>query len=236
MTTLPVSAPLRSLLSPRPCARGGFTLIELIVVIGIIALLVGALGLALGNTGATSLATAQNTLATLVGTARAQAAVRQTEARVLVYATRPPSGDTEKYLRYARVVTAATPGVTGTGAIWTAVGTPVALPRGVYLVPTPITGLVASGIIWPANPSPTSTLIAVARYNITNEPATAAADTYLALEFSPNGTVLPAAAKLAVATATIANGLPQFDNAGAVRGLLVRTSGAVTRVNDAGSF
>jgi prepilin-type N-terminal cleavage/methylation domain-containing protein len=219
-------------------SRRAFTLIELLVVIGLIALLVGGLTLALGDTGVTSLATAQNTLATLVGTARAQAAVKQTEARLLIYATRPPTGDTEKYLRYFRVVIANTPGVTATGATWTAIGAPVSLPRGVFVVPTSTTGLLATGVVWPANPAPTSIFISTtaASYSVTGDPATTAADTYFAVEFAPNGAVLPTAPKLAVATATVVNGLPQFDNAGAVRGLVLRSSGAVTRVNDAGSF
>ena len=67
-------------------------------------------------------------------------------------------------------------------------------------------------------------------------PATSAADTYYALQFAPDGVISPAAAKLAVATTTVTNGLPQFTNAGAVRGLAFRTSGAVTRVNEPGSF
>jgi hypothetical protein len=164
--------------------------------------------------------------------------VKQTEARILIYGTRPPSGDSGRFLRYLRVVTADTPGVTGAGARWTAVGSPVSLPSGISIVPTTTSGLLATGVVWPANPAPVSTFLAAApaRYTIAGDPASSAADTYYALQFAPDGVITPAAAKLAVATTTVTNGLPQFTNAGAVRGLAFRTSGAVTRVNEPGSF
>jgi len=65
---------------PAACLQGAnsrrrvsaFTLIELLIVVGLIALLVGAVGMALGGTGSTALASAQNSVASLAGTARAQ--------------------------------------------------------------------------------------------------------------------------------------------------------------------
>jgi hypothetical protein len=175
----------------------------------------------------------------LAGTARAQAALTQKEARLLVYATRPPAGDSDKFYRYLRVVIAETPGNTGAGARWTPVGSPVLLPSGISVVPTSTTGFLAAGVTWPTNPAPVSTFLATAaaRYTIIGDTATSAADTFLAVQFAPDGAVTPATgAKLVLATATLANGLPQFNNAGSVRGLLVRPSGAITRVNEAGSF
>jgi prepilin-type N-terminal cleavage/methylation domain-containing protein len=221
-----------------PRVLQAFTLVELMIVVGIIALLLGTVGLSLSGPGVSTLASAQNTLASLVATARAQAAVKQTETRILIYGTRPPTGDTEKFLRYVRVVTADTPGSTGAGSRWTAIGSPVSLPSGICIVPTTTAGLLATGVVWPANPAPVSTFLAAApaRYTIAGDPATSAADTYYALQFTPEGTVTPAAAKIAVATTTLTNGLPQFTNAGAVRGLSIRASGAVTRVNEPGSF
>lgn len=224
--------------SPQVRAAQAFTLIELLIVVGLIALLVGAVGLALGGTGSTALATAQNSLASMVGTARAQAALKQTEARLLIYATRPPIGESDKFYRYLRVVIAETPGSTGAGARWTPVGSPVLLPSGISVVPTLPAAFLAPGVTWPNNPQPTSTFLSAtaARYTITGDTATSAADTYLAVQFAADGTVTPTGAKLALATATIANGLPQFNNAGSVRGLLLRPSGGITRVNEPGSF
>jgi prepilin-type N-terminal cleavage/methylation domain-containing protein len=128
----------------------GFTLIELIVVIGLIAFMVGAISLALGDTGGSSLASAQNSVAALVGAARAQAAVNQTEARVVIYAARPPGGDAEKYLRLLQVFVATPAG----SKTWQAVGAPVYLPRGVFVVPTATTGLLATGVVWPGELRP----------------------------------------------------------------------------------
>ena len=217
--------------------RRAFTLIELMMVVGLIALLVTLLGLSLGDKGGNSLASAQKMLGSLVGSARAQAAVTQAEARILVYGTQPPSGDAEKFLRMLRVVVAETPGATSTR--WRSVGAPVFLPRGVYVVPNPPTRFVASGVIWPVNPTPVSTLLPAQVYAIVNEPP--GNDSYYAIEWKPDGTVNTTLgnqpyAKLAVATASLSNNLPAFNNAGAIRGLLIRASGAITFVNDAASF
>jgi prepilin-type N-terminal cleavage/methylation domain-containing protein len=222
-------------------SRRAFTLIELLVVVGLIALLVGGLTLALGDTSSASLASAQNTLATLVGTARAQAGVYSTEVRLCVYATRPPQGDAEKYLRLLQVFRNSTPGTPT--ATWIAAGNPVYLPRGIYVVPAVTTGLVATGVIWPTNPAPVSTLTNGFVIPVSSAPAgtpfNGATSSWIA--YTADGTLsttlgTQTTAKLVVATATVANGLPQFDNAGAVRGLVLRSSGAVTRANDAGSF
>ena len=104
-------------------ARRAFTLIELLVVIGLIALLVGGIGMALGGRGTdgAALAAAQNTVASLVGATRAQAALHQTTARLLVYASQPPGGDADKYLRYLQVVRLE-------GGNWVATGNAVTLP------------------------------------------------------------------------------------------------------------
>lgn len=224
-------------------SRSAFTLIELLVVVGLIALLVGGIGFALGDSSGTSLATAQKELASLIGTTRAQAALYSTEARLCVYTTRPPSGDAEKYLRMLQVFRNSTP--EATTASWVAVGNPVFLPRGIYLVPAITTGLLASNVAnWPTNPAPVSTLTT----NFTVPVSAAPVGTpfnggvsswigYTAdgrLTGVPTGT---AYAKLAVATGTLGtSNLPQFNNPGAVRGLLLRPSGGVTAANDANSF
>jgi prepilin-type N-terminal cleavage/methylation domain-containing protein len=224
-----------------PYLEPGFTLIELMIVIGLIALLVAGLSLSLGDTGGNSLAGAQKVVGSLVGSARAQAAVNQANARVVIYGVRPPTGDVEKYLRLLQVFVDNAPGAAKPN--WIAVGSPVYLPRGLYVVPTSTTGLLASGVTWPTNPAPLSSLGTDVAPNSAG-PGTPfnGASTVFYLQFGPEGSVSAGSAsvapyaKLVVATGTVANNLPQFNNPGALRGLLVRPTGAVTFVNDALSF
>lgn len=215
-------------------ARRAFSLVELLVVIGIIGLVAAGLGVALGDSGGNALATGQTTLATLVATARAQAAVNQTEARLLVYGLRPPSGDPEKYLRLLQVVRAEPAGSSN----WVPVGAAVSLPRGIYVVPPSTSGLLAAGVTWPTNPPLLSTL---GNLISANQPTGTPFGTSTAywLEFRSDGTITqmtPPYIRLLVATAALSNNSPQFNNSGAVRGLLIRPTGAVTFVNDANSF
>jgi prepilin-type N-terminal cleavage/methylation domain-containing protein len=218
----------------------GFTLIELLVVIGLIALLAGGLGFALSDTGGNSLATAQNTIASLVGSARAQAAVHQASARVYVYGLRPPNGDADKFLRLLQVFREEPAG----SGNFTAVGDAVYLPRGVYVVPPSTTGLLASGVVWPtANPDLRSTFATpqpqALRPALPAGAAFGGAVTGYYLEFAADGTLAPSIqpyARLVVSTATLANNLPQFNNPAAVRGVLLRPSGALTFASDPASF
>jgi type II secretory pathway pseudopilin PulG len=221
----------------RSRGEGGFTMIELMIVIGLIIVLVAGLSLSLGDTAGNSLSSAQNQLASLVGSARAQAAVNQTEARLYLYATRPPGGDSEKYLRLLQVFVANPEGQTTT---WQAVGNPVYLPRGVYVVPTATAGLLSTGVSWPSNPQPVSKTLGTA-----GNPSPVTGTAFFGstqnfyVEFEPDGSIKPASSpytQLAVATATLSNSLPAFNNAGAVRGVIIRPNGAISFVNDASSF
>jgi prepilin-type N-terminal cleavage/methylation domain-containing protein len=217
---------------------GGFSLLELLVVVGLIAALAAGIGLALADSGGNSLAAAQTTLATITGSARAQAAVHQTEAIVAIYGVRPPAGDAEKYLRLLQVFRNDTP--TSANPTWVAVGSAVTLPRGVYVVPTSTTGLLASGVVWPSTPPLLSTLSGPTNLGqVTGTPFGAPAMAFT-VQFNPDGTVTQVGtqpyARLVVATAVLANNIPQFNNSGSVRGLLVRPTGALTFVNDALGF
>ncbi len=221
-----------------------FTLIELIVVVAIIGFTAIGFGLALKDTGGNSLATGQTLLSTMVSAARAQAAVHQTEARLLIYGTRPPAGDPEKFLRLMQVVRAESPGSPRTN--WLPASGVVSLPRGIYVVPTATNGLLAAGVIWPSNPPLTSTLAAALPHGQPTGTPFATPATAFYIEFLPDGTcsqvpsvspTQPSYARLLVGTASLsAANLPQFNNSGAVRGLVIRPSGSVTFINDATSF
>lgn len=221
---------------PRRRAERAFTLIELMMVVAIIAVLAAGLALALGDTGGNSLATGQTTLAGLVNTARAQAAVNQTETRLLIYGTRPPAQDAaEKFLRLLQVVRAEPAG----SGRWVAVGSAVPLPRGIFVVPPSTAGFLAAGVTWPANPPLLSTLGGpLSHAQPTGTPFGTALAYYI--EFKADGTITQVGtqqyARLLVATATNGPTGPLFNNNAAVRGLLIRPSGAVTFVNDATNF
>lgn len=222
--------------------KRGYTLIELLVVVGLIALLAGGLGFALGDAGGNALATAQTTLSTTVGLARAQAAVNQTEAIIAIHNTPPPAGDADRYLRLIQVFRSETPGASPQTARYTPVGNPVLLPRGVCIVPNTTAGFLAPGVTWQANPPLIST---VTQASIAAQPPGTPFGTgntaALIMEFKPDGTITQVGtqshARLVVATITRgANNRPQFVSQDAVRGILIRASGAVTFANDKNGF
>lgn len=215
-----------------------FTLLELLVVVGLIALLAAGFGIALGDTGGNALASAQSTLATMVGSARAQAAVHQTEAVLAIYGTRPPTGDPDKFLRLLQVFRNNTPGAAR--PTWVAAGSPAMLPRGVYVVPPSTAGLLAGGVTWPSNPPLVSTLRGpIALTQPAGTPFGTGATAFV-VDFAADGTIAQVGAlphsRLVVASAARATVLPQFNNNAAVRGLILRPTGAVTFVNQAIGF
>ncbi|MDP3069526.1 MAG: prepilin-type N-terminal cleavage/methylation domain-containing protein [Opitutaceae bacterium] len=229
----------------------GFTLIELMVVVGIIIVLVGGVGLAIAGRGGegVALSNSQSTVASLVGAARAQAALHQTRSRLLVYATQPGTGDWTKYLRTLQVVREDT--LPNGMTTWVAAGEPVTLPAPICVVPrSPVpANHLNPGVTWNNNaatgPVSTFTQLAGFAYRGQSDPRAPTqffgeqgrSGTVLYIEFSAEGTVTPNPAKIALATAVVATGaVPRFNNASGVRGLHVRRSGAISLVNDATGF
>jgi len=241
---------------PRRCSRlaAAFSLVELLVVVGVIGLLVVVGGVALGGraTEGAALANAQLALKGLVGMTRAQAALHQTNARLLVYAQLPPAGDATKYLRYLQVVRQET---TPQGAsVWVSVGAPVVLPAPVCIVPpspVPATHL-NTGIVWNNNvatgPVSVFSPMILTNFNIRTQVGgqnqvfggVGGGRAYF-LEFDSTGAITTNATanptKIALTTAVLAaSAVPRFNNAAAVRGLVVRKSGAISFVNEATGF
>ena len=234
----------------------GFTLIEMMVVVGLIVILVGTIAFAFRGRGGegVALANAQTLVNGLVGATRAQAALHQTRARLVVYAQMPPAGDASKYLRSLVIVREDPSSPNPASPIWVAVGDPVTLPAPVCVVPTaPVpTSHLRSGVTWNNNVAmgPVSTLSVQAAFSYRGHGASGPANQFFGttgtgrvffLEFDPTGTVASAApnapTKIALTTAVLAsNALPQFNNANAVRGVRIRRTGAVSLVDEANGF
>lgn len=243
----------------RSRASRAFSLIELMVVVGLIAALVAIAGVALSGRGGdgVALSNAQVVLSGLVSATRAQAALHQTSARLLVYAQLPSNGDAAKYLRYLQVVREDPVG----SNFWVAAGNPVTLPAPICVVPpTPVPAThLNTGVTWNNNAatgpvSVFSTTILTnfqiaGQSNVVNGVQRATRQIFggtgggraYYLEFdstgavTSNSTVNPT--KIALTTAVLnASAVPRFNNASAVRGLFVRKSGAISLVDNADAF
>lgn len=239
--------------------RGGFTLIELLVVMGVIVLLAGGVAMALRGRGGDSAAlnSAQKTLGSLLGAARAQAALHQTRTRLAIYAQVPPTPNADglKYLR-SLIVLREDPVDSNR---FVAVGDVVTLPTPVCVVPpgpvpTNHLGLPA-GQTWNNNVAtgPVSTLTQLNSFNYRGQVTATATQFFgvsgqngriLYLDFQSDGTAVqptgvPAGTpiKIALTTGVLSTSTtPRFNNAGAVRGLFIRRTGAIAYVNSATGF
>ena len=239
----------------RPPRRSAFTLLELLVVVGLIVILTGSFALALSGRGGegAALVNAQSLVASLVGATRAQAALHQTKARLIVFATIPTANaDASKYLR-ALIVVREEPPDSGR---YVAAGDPVTLPMPVCVVPPNVpTNHLRQGTVWnntvATGPVSTLTIEAGFNYRGQNNPAAVLqffgaqgqSGRILYLEFGPDGSVTANGTsnlnltKLAVTTAILSNSaVPQFNNSSGVRGLFVRKSGAISLVDEATGF
>ncbi len=200
-----------------------FTIIELLVVIGLIGILAAGIGLALsrGNSG-TALQAGQGTLQSLISAARAQAAIRQATADLVIDTNRESDG----FLRNFYIVVGGE-----------AVGAPISLPQGIYLVPRNTTTTYGGGVIFEPATS-----------DWTNKVSTAFADTSVTISnvtgtysrvvgITVRGNAAPGGGTLILASGdrrsadTVA-----FTNPNSVRGARVSTYGVLTLINDAQAF
>jgi hypothetical protein len=207
-----------------------------------------------GGEGA-ALANAQKIVAGLIGTTRAQAALHQTNARLLIYAQQPPASTAEVaalYLRALQVVRQET--LPNNTTVWVAVGDPVILPMPICVVPpspVPLNHL-RSGVTWNNNAAtgPVSQLLTATGFSYRGQ-SSANTNQFFGrqngsgrihyLEFGPDGMVSSNSTgnptKIALTTAVLGgNVLPQFSNASTVRGLFVRRAGSISYVNSATGF
>jgi prepilin-type N-terminal cleavage/methylation domain-containing protein len=205
----------------------GFTLLELLAVIALMALLLGTLGVALRRPGeAVALQAAQGTVASLCGAARARAALTGLNTRLVIAAD---PADAECHLRYLQIVQEdpATPGH------WLAEGSGFWLPRGAYIVPPPA-ATVPGNPAWPASRRSTALATPTQAMTINQVPA----GLFYHVQFTSRGTTSGGNLVLAAGRRTANPGGVPFtlDNPDDVRGVLLRSSGALMLLNDAGAF
>ena len=115
------------ILSHKEC-RSGFTLLELLVVISVMALMMGFIGFSLLGGGGSSLDAAQREMVSLVQQTRMQASLSGRETRLIVH---DDPSDPEKFHRYLEIVVE---DANVTGA-WRPLGQGTLLPDETYIVP-----------------------------------------------------------------------------------------------------
>jgi len=227
---------------------GGFTLLELLVVIGLIAALVFFLFSGLTGAGKShALQSAQATLANLVTAARTKAPATNRKTRLLVNVD-PASP--ERYLRLVVLQLARQPG--SSPADWDTVQS-VCLPAGTCVVPGSLAGLVADATPWKRGSNPAEDLVSDLFQNQSLSCALegdAAARSWTGVAFTPNGTLAalgsgpPPKGSVVLALGqprppgSYAAGEPpvQLGDAPSVRGLVLSAYGVPALLNERSAF
>ncbi len=176
-------------LSRRSLGAGGFTLLELLVVIGLIAAMSFFLVSGLTGGGATAaLQSGQATLANLITTARTKAPATGRKTRLLL---NTDAGAPERYLRHLVLQLARQAG--SSTADWDTLVT-VTLPEGVYVMPSSLAqsgGLVANPADWKRVTDPAADLVSDLFSNQSLSvmlEGDASAQLWTGVGFTPNGT------------------------------------------------
>lgn len=217
----------------RAKARGGFTIIELLVVIGII-LLVSSVIFIGGNSGSgAKLSSAQRIMSGVAQGARGQAILKGMPTRLIMYSDVSGNTDVEKKLRYCGIIYGdpETVDASGNPTRWLAATQGTILPEGIYFNPT------SSATKWSAGSVPTMQL----EYPRLNAVAEGSGDEFYYYEFNSNGTMGSAfrnawlilqAGSLLPSGASLAVDFSEPENEYLVAGLIFRRVGTTTLVTD----
>jgi type II secretory pathway pseudopilin PulG len=154
--------PVPPVLAKATGRRNAYTMIEMLVVFGIIVIAFTAFGVAMRPTPGKNVRLAQIEIAGLYAVARLQAQATQGNgrktsdsdaARVIIYASKQDDNDYIRYLHEMRVVV---PDPTDPNNKWQTVGQPVMLPTGVYVVPPTSNVPMVTGVTWNGSTGRTS--------------------------------------------------------------------------------
>lgn len=242
----------RGFRAPPSRTSSGFTLLELLVVAGLIAGLSLVLFVGLQGGGkAMALQSAQSTLATMITSARLKASASGRHCRILVS---HDAAESERFLRCLVLQQARQPGASP--ASWDTVQT-VMLPADVFVVPATLTvpaGLVADASKWKRASDPAEDLVSgvFLNQNITYAPeGEATARQWTGLGFTPNGTLArlgssgaPSRGLLVIATGNLrapgsytpGQSPVQLTGPDMVRGLVLSAYGVPALLNDRNAF
>jgi prepilin-type N-terminal cleavage/methylation domain-containing protein len=225
----------------RQARSSAFTLIEMLVVIGVIGVLIGVIGLSLGggNKGV-AMQNSQGTLLSALSGARAKAALYQASSAIFVNAT--PGND--GFMRELRIATfvdhdnnASTP------AVWVAKGESIPLSEGVYLVPpaaafpTTVIDYQPTAADWTKAHSTSYNAADIILYAADGTTRIDNADYNRLLTLTERGTTADAG-RLILAPARVAPGATGliFDQVQALRGARISNYGVATLVEGLESF
>lgn len=214
----------------------GFSLFELLLVVGLIAMFVGLAGYGLRSTGrGNEIAGSQALLNTMVSAARLNASAAQNRALLLVAA----DPDSEDFLRRLLIVVETAPA----SDRWIEVGTEVRLPETIRVVPGTAQIVGASfAPDWPATRH-SSAILGSAPATLDGNSEGSLQGLYLrVVGFEPNGTLALSSAaaalhtKLIVAPATRTPDGVHFSESAQARGILLSSYGLGTLIDDATGF
>lgn len=122
-----------------------FTLVELLAVIAIIGIMAAVIGLGLQGNESSAVRAGERIAASVFQAARTTALMRQTEARVIIYAGGNGADQEAKFCRFMGVVYWDPD--QGASGDWVAANTGVYLPDGAYYIPPSAPGNVGGGTI-----------------------------------------------------------------------------------------